>query len=861
MNEELKISIKVIADSAKKAIKDVSKELEGLGKTSQGASAKVGAAFKAITKSAAAVVASITAVITSLALIGKRSLETQKELSKLNTAFLAAGSTSKQASAAYLGFYRFLGDSDTAVEAAAHLAKITTNHKNLAEWVKISQGVYASFGKSLPIETLTEAANETIRVGKVVSVMADALNWAGVSEDEFNVKLAQTNSLSEREALVRQTLNGLYSDAAEIYEKNNKALLEHNESQAKFNVAMSQAGAVITPLLTAINNLGSAFFTALKPALEVIIPALSAFVNWITRGIEAVSAFFSALTGKSTAIKAVSNINSGLGGASSNADNLSSGLGGVADAAGNAEKAIDKVRKATMGFDELNIIPSAASIGSGSGSGGGSSSPGYATGGLGMDFRTEVEEGEEAGNRFETIFEKIRTAIEKAKKTFEPAIKAWSDGFDTIKKSIDNAIPSLENGLESFGNGFKNIGSYILNEFVPNIVNSFSTNLAPAITDVIGFAIEELGLDFEFVGGLFERVSEKIIVPALKSIERVATDIFNAIGSAWKKYGAPVLDGIGEAFQSIRTELDNLYTNFIEPVLSNIIDKFDEVWTDGLKPLVENFFESAMSIGDSLLQLYNKTIYPVVSWILDKIYPKVAQVIKNIIDYVGDMLIAISKVIDGVIDVLEGVVQFVSGVFTGDWKMAWEGVKNIFKGIWDAVVGLAQGAWRTIQQIFSPIVDYFSGIWSKISTVFSKLGTNISNAISGAVKSGINGVISSIERTINSAISLINGAIRLVNRIPGVSVGSVSRLSLPRLAKGGVVDSATIAMIGEQGKEAVVPLENNTEWMDKLADKIAARNNTPSKIILKIGEKELGWATINAINGITEQTGGLQLAL
>ena len=113
----------------------------------------------------------------------------------------------------------------------------------------------------------------------------------------------------------------------------------------------------------------------------------------------------------------------------------------------------------------------------------------------------------------------------------------------------------------------------------------------------------------------------------------------------------------------------------------------------------------------------------------------------------------------------------------------------------------------------------------------------------------------------DKAIKLINGAIDLINMIPGVSISNISRLSLPRLAKGGIAESATTAIIGEAGREAVLPLDNNTEWMDKLADRIAARNSTPSKIVLQIGEKELGWATIGAINGITSQTGRLQLAL
>jgi phage-related protein len=115
--------------------------------------------------------------------------------------------------------------------------------------------------------------------------------------------------------------------------------------------------------------------------------------------------------------------------------------------------------------------------------------------------------------------------------------------------------------------------------------------------------------------------------------------------------------------------------------------------------------------------------------------------------------------------------------------------------------------------VFTSWGSFFSGLWDKIKSTFSDLGTNISDAISSSVKSGINGVISMIESTVNSGISLINGAINLANKIPGVSVGTISSLSLPRLAKGGIIDEPTIAEIGEQGREAVIPLENNKGWI------------------------------------------------
>jgi hypothetical protein len=129
-----------------------------------------------------------------------------------------------------------------AVEAAGHLAKLTTNEKELSEWTTICEGVYATFGDSLPIEGLTEAANETAKVGQLTGSLADALNWAGVNEDEFNAKLAACNTEAEREALIRETLTGLYDDAAANYEKNAAGLLAQQEAEAKMADATAELG-------------------------------------------------------------------------------------------------------------------------------------------------------------------------------------------------------------------------------------------------------------------------------------------------------------------------------------------------------------------------------------------------------------------------------------------------------------------------------------------------------------------------------------------------------------------------------------------------------------------------------------------
>ena len=157
---------------------------------------------------------------------------------------------------------------------------------------------------------------------------------------------------------------------------------------------------------------------------------------------------------------------------------------------------------------------------------------------------------------------------------------------------------------------------------------------------------------------------------------------------------------------------------------------------------------------------------------------------------------------------------------------AWEDVKTAFGGTREWFEDKFSGAWGSVKGVFNDWPSFFDGLWGKIVNTFNTLGGSISEAIGDSVKSGLNGVISLIESTINKAIGLINGAIGIINKIPAVNIPTIATLNLPRLAKGGVVNTPTIAEIGENGAEAVVPLEKNTEWINKLADKISEKINT-----------------------------------
>ena len=188
--------------------------------------------IKSIGKAAAALAgisfAGITAGFIGLA---ESTEEYRKAMGKLNTAYQAAGYSAETGQKAYSQFYAILGDTDTATEASQLLSKLTRNEQDVSKWTRIAAGVNGTFGDSLPIEGLIEATNETAKVGQVTGVLADALNWSGISEDKFNEKLAAAGSEAARNKLIMETLAGTYEGAAAAFYENNKALVKARQSE------------------------------------------------------------------------------------------------------------------------------------------------------------------------------------------------------------------------------------------------------------------------------------------------------------------------------------------------------------------------------------------------------------------------------------------------------------------------------------------------------------------------------------------------------------------------------------------------------------------------------------------------------
>lgn len=264
------------------AADDAGGKYEKLGSVLKTVGSGIAATTTAIGAGATAAVTAVAGAITSMAELAEETREYRTNTGKLDTTFEENGFSAEQASNTYKDFYAVLGDEGQATEAVSFLAKMAKSQEDLTDWTTIATGVYATFGASLPIEGLTEAANETSKTGTVTGGLADALNWAAkegetfgvtlkentkeneewnkavseaaTAEDYFNLALSQCTTEQERQALITETLSGLYSDAAESYRENNGELLKANEAAASYTDAMAKIGGVMEPVVTSVKS-------------------------------------------------------------------------------------------------------------------------------------------------------------------------------------------------------------------------------------------------------------------------------------------------------------------------------------------------------------------------------------------------------------------------------------------------------------------------------------------------------------------------------------------------------------------------------------------------------------------------------
>lgn len=278
---------------------------QGLDQGSKSGADKAGANIESFGDKMKGVLAgiSVAALAASINELVSTTNEFQEDMGKLSVAAQQNSVSTDAANGAYRDMVGILGETDQSVEAVNHLfALCGDNTQALSDWTNIASGVYATFGDSLPLEGLTEAANETAKVGQVTGPLADAINWAseaavqqGVAlsgnqaaidaynsalesgatqEDAFNAALASCNTEQERAQLITDTLNGVYAEAGTQYQQTNADVIAYRQSQSDLTAAMSSLGQAFMPIVTGLTNVATMLLSGVQPAVQWFVTNL-----------------------------------------------------------------------------------------------------------------------------------------------------------------------------------------------------------------------------------------------------------------------------------------------------------------------------------------------------------------------------------------------------------------------------------------------------------------------------------------------------------------------------------------------------------------------------------------------------------
>lgn len=314
---------------------------QGLDQGSKSGADKAGANVESFGDKMKGVLAgiSVAAMAASINELVSATNEFQEDMGKLSVAAQQNSVSTDAANGAYRDMVGILGETDQSVEAVNHLfALCGDNTKSLSDWTDIASGVYATFGDSLPLEGLTEAANETAKVGQVTGPLADAINWAsdaavrqGVAlsgnqaaidaygsalesgatqEDAFNAALAACGTEQERARLITDALSGVYAEAGAQYQQTNADVIAYRQSQSDLTAAMSSLGQSFMPVVTGLTDVAAVLLSGVQPAVQWLaanLPTIAPVLAGIATTIGLLAVALNASTIATTAQTAAAN--------------------------------------------------------------------------------------------------------------------------------------------------------------------------------------------------------------------------------------------------------------------------------------------------------------------------------------------------------------------------------------------------------------------------------------------------------------------------------------------------------------------------------------------------------------------------
>lgn len=428
----------------------------------------------------------------------------------------------------------------------------------------------------------------------------------------------------------------------------------------------------------------------------------------------------------------------------------------------------------------------------------------------------------------------------------QPVLEKIGHGFaDTIKNHIEPALEKIGGMIGSFADFSKAINE-VFGPVISFIVEKLTVVLAPAI---------------EYIGEvwrvLFNTISDVVggIADIIKGVFDVLTGLLTGDGEKIKEGFLSIFGGLKDIVVSVFSGIIDLVSGVLKLLWDVVVAIFKSIW-DAIVAIFSGvgswFGEKFQGAWDAIVNIFT----PIGSWFGQR-WADVTSALANIGAWFTDMF---QKAWTGLTNIFSKL---------GSWfGERWADVTNALSKVASWFGEIFGKAFDAVKNAFSSIGDFFRGVWDTVKSIFVNAGQMVGEAVGGAFKSAVNAVLDTIENVVNGFIGMINGVLDVVRNLPGLGwVGSVSTVSLPRLARGGIVDSPTIAMIGEAGKEAVVPLEN-TGFIQTLGRVVSSAVvnamagvgpqggfSGDGDIVIQIAGHEFGRVAIQEINKEHERAG------
>lgn len=715
------------------------------------------------------------------------------------------------------------------------------------EYSKVSE-------KLLDVQSKQEALNQKMRE----TVVNEKSIGAGAKDIEKVGKSAKKSSglISDMAKHIKQTVVSfaIFGAVMKVSQTISKAFTEGIQNMAKYS---SEFNGKMSEMASASATLKNSIGALTAPIISALTPAIVTLCSWLTNAINAMNRFIAAISGKSTWTKAKKQ----------QVDYAAS----LDKTAGSAKKAAG----ALAAFDDLNVLQKNDS---GSGSGG--------SGSGGSDLYEEVPTGKELSDKIQPFidylkklkvsikdgwdetwsnldvslqFDNIKSSIESIKNSF---LNIFSDS--EVSASVDNFAMTFSRSLGSISASVVSIGATIAENLLGGIsiyLESNSENIKNYIIDMFDIAsdisvLASQGADaFANVFSVFGDENGQQITA---NLIQIFADAFMMVTENATKFGKDIIDCIVTPFvenqDALKDALDGLLvvisdlTTTISDGVQHVTDKITELYDEHIHPFIENVKNGMSELMTKFLEFWNTYVQPILENLALMFEDTYENHLKPVFDNIFEI---IGIVIDILNDLWTNVLQPI---------IAWI-IENVLPVILPIIENLSQKIKDSVDFILDLINFLLAGVKLVFAAIHALLTKDTDKALrqtEKSVKDFVNSVIQMFENMVNHVINGINSLISGFNSIGfdmpdwlgggswHPSIPTIPTVNLPRLANGGITTGRTLAEIGEAGREAVLPLENNTGWMDDLASKLASKMpdySVAKTVVLAVDGKE--FARIN----------------